>query len=156
VGVPRGRTGRLGALVRRELTSRDVSSRVQLNKAPAEYLETRDQRRDASYEAMLASGVTRWSVGERVRVYRTTSGLGLVVEPDDEDAAGADRRDYDVDHYLHVLRETFASRLARALDPADYAAVFADPDQMSLFGDSVATARTILTPAEELPSEPEA
>jgi len=147
-----------GALVRRELTSRDVSSRVRLTKAPAEYLETRDSRREASYEAMLASGLPGWRVGDRVRVYRTTAGsFGVVVEADgdDTDAEDSDRRDYDVDYYLHVLRDTFAARLARALAPRDYAAVFADPDQRSLFDEPLASARTILTRVEGVPQAPE-
>ena len=43
------------------------------------------QRRELPYEAMLASGKTEWSAGDRVRVYRTTAGSGRVVsEPDDE------------------------------------------------------------------------
>jgi DNA polymerase, archaea type len=65
-----------------------------------------------------------------------------------------DPRDYDVEHYLRVLRETYAQRLARALSPEDFAAVFADPDQPSLFARSLAGARPILTtlaePAAEL------
>jgi DNA polymerase I len=44
-----------------------------------------------------------------------------------------------------VLRETFAARLARGLTPEDFAAVFADPRQPSLFEASLATARPILT-----------
>ena len=55
----------------------------------------------------------------------------LVDDPDDDDdgAERADPRDYDVDHYVRVLRETFAARLARAFTPEDFAAVFADPEQ---------------------------
>jgi DNA polymerase, archaea type len=142
-----------GALVRRELAARDVSSRVRLTKAPADYLQTRERRREASYEAMLASGLPGWSVGDRVRIYRTNSGgSGVVIEPDgDEDVEGSDRRDYDVDYYLHLLRHTFAARLARAFSPRDYAAVFADPDQRSLFDQSLAEVRTVLTPVEGLP-----
>ena len=45
----------------------------------------------------------------------------------------ADPRDYDVDHYVRVLRDNFASRLERAFAPEDYSAVFADPLQPSLF-----------------------
>jgi DNA polymerase I len=54
-----------------------------------------------------------------------------------------------VDHYARLLRETFAVRLERAFTPSDYEAVFADPDQMSLFAPPVATIRTVLmkTPA---------
>jgi hypothetical protein len=93
---------------------------------------------------MLASGRTAWSLGDRVRVYRTKAGSGGVVE-DPENETSADRRDYDVDYYARLLRETFAVRLARAFTPADYEAVFADPDQMSLFAPSLATIRTVLT-----------
>jgi DNA polymerase I len=46
---------------------------------------------------------------------------------------------------VRLLRETFAARLARALDPEDFAAVFADPQQPSLFGSSLEQARPILT-----------
>jgi len=137
----------LDALRRRELPTCDVSSKVRLTKTPARYLETREDRRELAYEAMLASGRTSWSVGDRVRVYRTKSGSGGVVEEDGEGAAvaeSADRRDYDVEHYARLLRDTFASRLARAFTPDDYAALFADPDQLSLFTPPVTTIRTIL------------
>ena len=141
------------ALVRRELTSRDVSSRVRLTKTPADYHQTRDQRREALYEAMLASRLNRWSVGDRVRLYRTTSGFGVVIERDDgEDDEGADRRDYDVDYYLRLLRDTFAARLARAFTPQDYAVVFADPEQRSLFDECLSGAHTVLSPVEGLPA----
>jgi DNA polymerase I len=116
-----------------------------LTKTPAEYLETRETRRELAYEAMLTSGRTQWSVGERVRVYRTRSGAGGVIEEDDADA---DRRDYDVNHYARVLRETFAARLARAFTPEDFDAVFADPEQGSLFAPPLETIRTVLSPAE--------
>jgi len=140
----------LNGLRRRELPTYDVSSRVRLTKTPAGYLETRDSRRELSYEAMLASGRTSWSVGDRIRVYRTKPGFGGVIEEFEDDAAtieSTDRRGYDVDHYARVLRETFAVRLARAFTPGDYEAVFADPDQMSLFTPPVATIRTILMKA---------
>ena len=48
---------------------------------------------------------------------------GGVMEEDGEEAGAIEdggRRDYDVDHYARVLRETFAARLARAFTPADY------------------------------------
>jgi len=64
-----------------------------------------------------------------------------VVEEDDE---CGDRRDYDVKHYGRVLRETFAARLERAFTNADYEAVFADPEQMSLFAPDLATVRPVL------------
>ena len=136
------------ALRRRELPTRDVSSRVRLTRTPAGYLENRGDRRELAYEAMLASGRPSWSIGDRVRVYRTSTGYGHVVaDPDDEgvDQEHADLRDYDVEYYERLLRDIFASRLARALTPADFAAVFADPDQLPLFPQSLAAMRTVLT-----------
>ncbi len=137
----------LDSLRRRELPAYDVSSSVRLTKTPAQYLETRDTRRELPYEAMLASGRTTWNAGDRIRVYRTKSGSGGVIEePEDESMAigRADHRDYDVEHYARVLRQTFAARLERAFTPADYEVLFADPDQMSLFTPPVSTIRTIL------------
>ena len=92
--------------------------------AGASTWSTRDSRRELPYEAMLASGRTSWSVGDRIRVYRTKSGAGGVIEESEGEAVatGADRRDYDVDHYARLLRETFAARLARAFTPEDYEA----------------------------------
>ena len=142
----------LDALRRRELPAYDVSSKVRLTKTPAQYLETRETRREMSYEAMLASGRTSWSAGDRIRVYRTRSGSGGVIEePEDETAAveRADARDYDVDHYARVLRETYAARLARAFTPEDYEALLADPEQMSLFTPLIATIGTVLTKEEQ-------
>jgi DNA polymerase, archaea type len=63
---------------------------------------------------------------------------------------GGDDRDYDVDYYARQLRQTFASRFACAFTPADYEAVFADPDQMSLFMPAVTAIRTVLKKKSEL------
>ena len=74
------------------------------------------------------------------------------------DPRGApDLRDYDVEHYLRVLRDTYAARFVRALDPDDFAAIFADPEQPSLFARSLHDARPILTPIAlpEPDTEPE-
>jgi DNA polymerase I len=135
----------LSALRRRELSTHDVSSRVRMTKTPEEYNEVRESRRELQYEAMLASGRTTWSVGDKVRVYRTRSGGGGVVHDIDDAAADAiDARDYDIDHYSRVLRDNFASRMARAFTPGDFAALFADPDQFSLFTPPIASIRSVL------------
>jgi DNA polymerase I len=137
----------LDRLRRRELPTRDISSRVRLTKTPAEYLAVREDRRELPYEAMLASGRTSWSVGDRVRVYRKRNGrYGLLEEADDGQVrtGDIDHGDYDVDHYARQLRQTFALRLACAFTRADYEAVFADPDQMSLFMPAVTTIHTVL------------
>jgi DNA polymerase I len=142
----------LDSLRRRELPTYDVSSRVRLTKSPAKYAETRESRRELAYEALLASGRTAWRVGERVRVYRTQAGGAAVAPSGDDVAAGlaADPRDYDVDHYARVLRDTYAARLARALAPSDFAAVFADPDQFSLFAPSTDAMRPVLVSRPQL------
>ncbi|MFL5607016.1 MAG: ribonuclease H-like domain-containing protein [Gemmatimonadaceae bacterium] len=134
------------ALRRRALPTHDVSSRVRLTKTPEQYLAIRDKRRELSYEAMLASGRHAWRVGERVRVYRTESGSGGVVpDPDEGGVDAVDPRDYDVEHYVRVLRDTFAARLARAFTLSDFDAVFGDPVQLSLFTPSLGAIRTVLT-----------
>ncbi|HEY6176695.1 MAG TPA: hypothetical protein VIX73_19700, partial [Kofleriaceae bacterium] len=66
-----------------------------------------------------------------------------------------DPRDYDVEHYLRVLRDTYAARFARALDPEDFATIFADPEQPSLFARSLRDARPILTPMASLDADPD-
>lgn len=141
VGVREAYLSSVTALRRRELSTHDVSSRVRLTKTPAKYLETRERRRELPYEAMLASGRTDWKPGERVRVYRTKAGSSGVVGGPDQ----PDRRDYLVEHYLRVLRETFAARLARGLNPGDFAALIEDPDQLSLVPPSFEVMTTILT-----------
>ena len=130
----------------------DVSSRVRLTKSPAEYLETRESRRELTYEALLATGRTHWSVGDRVRVYRTKTGSGGVVTELSESAAQDDLRDYDVGHYVRLLHDTFASRLARAFDPGDFATVFAEPEQLSLFAPSLSTIHPRLEQIRDTPS----
>jgi len=146
-GVHDAYVATLDSLRRRELPAYDVSSKVRLTKTPGQYAAVRDTRRELPYEAMLASGRNSWSAGDRIRVYRTKSGMGGVIEEFEDETPGAesaDRRDYDVDHYARVLRETFAARLARAFTPEDYEVLFADPGQMSLFTPAVATIRTVL------------
>ncbi|WNG33217.1 DNA polymerase II [Archangium violaceum] len=140
------------ALRRRAVPTLEVTARVRLTKTPAQYLATRGRRRELTYEAVLASGRTHWATGEHVRVYRAVGGrAGLLPDPDADDNTGAvsDPRDYDIDFYVRLLRETFAARLVRGLTPEDFAAVFADPGQPSLFAPSLTQARPILTVLNE-------
>ncbi len=133
------------ALRRRSLSTRDVSSRVRLTKTPAQYFATRTAREELAYEALLASGRTTWAVGEHVRVYRTVRGGARALDEQDDEQLAADPRDYDVEHYVRILRDNFATRLSRAFSPDDHAVVFADPDQLTLFAPSLASVRPILT-----------
>lgn len=139
------------ALRRREMPTFEVSSRVRLTKTPETYLEVRESRRELTYEALLASGRTSWNLGERIRVYRTAAGGGNVVpDPDDETVTPStiDARDYDVEHYVRVLRDNFASRLERAFAPEDFEAIFADPRQPSLFSRPIDEMKSVLTSAK--------
>ena len=132
------------ALRAHAISTFDVSSRVRLTKSPEEYLETRESRRELPYEAMLASNRPAWSVGDRVRVYRTRHGTGKVVAEPGEAGEGDDPRDYDVEWYVRLLRETFAARMVRAFTTDDFAIVFPHPDQLSLFAPDIGTVRSIL------------
>ena len=135
------------SLRRSALPTRDVSSRVRLTKTPAEYLASRARHRELSYEALLGNGRNEWFKGERIRVYRARRGRAGLLPDDEEQTASLanDPRDYDVGFYLRVLRDTFAARLARAFTAEDFAAVFEDPEQPSLFSRSIASIRPILT-----------
>jgi hypothetical protein len=66
-----------------------------------------------------------------------------VAEPG-EAGEGDDPRDYDVEWYVRLLRETFAARMVRAFTTNDFAIVFPHPDQLSLFAPDIRTVRTIL------------
>ncbi|MCC6650593.1 MAG: DNA polymerase II, partial [Candidatus Eisenbacteria bacterium] len=132
-GVRQAYVDTVDALRRRELSTHDVSSRVRLTKSPAEYAASRESRQEHSYEALLAAGRREWRRGERVRVYRAAGGGAGLVREGAAAEQRPDPRDYDVEHYRRVLQVNFASRLARAFAPADFAALVADPDRPTLF-----------------------
>ncbi len=149
--IPAVRAHYLAAIARlhaRGYDTRDVSSRVRLTRTPEQYLAVRDGRREFAYEALLASGRTHWRRGDRVRVYRTRRGEGRVVPAEHED----DPRDYDPGHYARILRDNFASRLARAFTREDFDALFADASQLSLFERPLGDIRPILDPVADAPS----
>jgi DNA polymerase, archaea type len=141
------------ALRRRAVPTDAVAARVRLTKPPAEYLASRGKRRELPYEAVLGAGRTAWLPNERIRVYRASGGrAALLPEHDpDDDAPGDDARsprdprDYDIEYYVRLLRDTFAARLVRALTPDDAATAFADPGQPSLFAPALERSRTVLT-----------
>jgi DNA polymerase elongation subunit (family B) len=147
----------VAALRARTMMTYDVSSRVRLTKSPERYAQAREQRRELIYDALLASGRTAWSVGDRVRVYRKADGTGGVVSEGEDgarDPSAIDPRDYDVEHYVRVLRETFAERLSRALTPEAFAAIVADPVQPSLFDDCLPSSTPVLSAARAAPGTP--
>ena len=132
---------------RREIPTHQLTAQVRLTKTPKQYLATRANRKEMAYEALLASGRTRWSAGDRVRVYRAIGGRPALLPENEADAP----HDYDIHHYVRQLRETFAARLARAFTPDDFATLFSDPDQPSLFAPPIESIRPILTPLMSLP-----
>ena len=125
----------------RKLPTREVTARVRVTKTRAQYLAARDTRREHTYEALLASG-RPFRVGEKVRVYRRTGGQAAVL-PDSDDEVEAPR-DYDTAYYERLLRDTYATRLSRAFTPEDFAAVFADRTQLTLFPRALADVRPVL------------
>jgi DNA polymerase elongation subunit (family B) len=144
-GVRRAYVETVAALRRREYSTYEVSSRVRLTKTPAQYRASRATRREHAYEAMLAAGRSEWRRGERVRVYRVRDGsAGLVTDREETSDRSPDTRNYDVEHYLRVLKDHYASRLARAFAPTDLAALLANPDQESLFPPAYGEIRPVL------------
>ncbi|HET9010232.1 MAG TPA: DNA polymerase domain-containing protein, partial [Gemmatimonadaceae bacterium] len=143
-GVRAAYLATIQALRARALPTHDVSSRVRLTKSPAAYLESRGRRRELPYEALLSSGRTTWSVGERVLVYRRAHGESALASGSADESATADRRDYDAEHYVRLLRTTYAERLSRAFSAEDFAVLFAGPDQLALFAPAIDSIRPIL------------
>jgi DNA polymerase, archaea type len=133
----------IGALRSRALPTRDVASRVRLTKSPEAYAESRPHRREMPYEALLSGGRSRWSVGDRIHVYRRQNGEAGMVDAS-PDSEIADPRDYDAAHYVRLLHATYAGRLARAFTPEHFGVVFADPDQHSLFDTPLGEIRAVL------------
>ena len=134
----------VSALRRRELPTYDVSSRVRLTKTPAQYLASprRPARAGLRGDAReRADRRGRSASGSASTAPRDGRG-GVIAEPDRTTgcAATADPRDYDVDHYVRILRDSSRRGSRARLTPDDYAAVFADPDQLTLFARSLADA----------------
>lgn len=128
------------AVRQRQIATEAVCTRVRLTKTPQAYRAS--PRKEAAYEALLASGRTSWQVGEYVSIYRARGGLPRLAPPPD---TGEDPRDYDVNYYTRLLRETYAARLARAFAPEDYDVLFGDPEQPSLFAPPIEDITTRLT-----------
>lgn len=146
----------VAALRNRELTAADVASRVGLSKTPETYAATRATHREQHYEALLNAGRTTWALGERIRVYRGQDGRAVWLQDNHaENEIGhswvdtnsgeqrlqaqrsqpdpAERRDYDVEHYVQVLVSSYAGRLRKAFTPADFDQLFRLDFQLGIF-----------------------
>lgn len=147
------------AIRTRALPASDMGARVRLSKTPEAYNTSRATHPEPQYEALLNAGRTRWFPGERVRFYRSqgkqyvwlpeeTEEAAIGNEWGEEDENGdetqehdtsslrtevANRRDYDVEHYLRVLVTSYAARLRKAFTPEDFAQLFRVDAQQGLF-----------------------
>ncbi len=131
----------IAALRARALPAADLATRVRLTKSAERYLAGRGGLREAAYEALLAAGREDWAPGERVRCYRVRGGNYVWLPDGDEGprptgAAGRnldDARDYDVEHYVHALVASYATRLRKAFAPEDFQQLFRVDGQPGLF-----------------------
>jgi DNA polymerase, archaea type len=148
------------ALRQRLFSAPDVAARVRLSKTPEAYLSARSGHSEQAYEALLAAGRAKWTPGERVRFYRSLSGLSVwvpdeseeIIIGDDQEAEAKEhgrkpheallplhpgdvksRRDYDLEHYLRVLVTSYASRLRKAYATEDFEQLFRPDEQLGLF-----------------------
>jgi DNA polymerase, archaea type len=94
---------------------KDIAIKVRLTKTPEEYAKSK--RKETVYEAMLASKLRHWRQGERVKIYK--SGHGWVVFNEMDQVL-----DYDIQHYIQVLRESYTERLKKAFSQEDFASIF--------------------------------
>ncbi len=148
------------ALRRRLLSASDVATRMRLSKDFKTYLAVRAKHMEAQYEALLAAGRTQWRAGERVRFYRAQNGTSVWMPEDADDIspltdddevgeskteaalkphaalhspASGERRDYDVDHYLRILLNSYAERIRVAFAGEDFKQLFRVEGQAGLF-----------------------
>lgn len=133
----------VASLRERKLAAADLGARVRLSKTPEAYQAVRAIHPEPQYEALLNAARTNWHPGERVRFYRVRGGKYVWLPEETEEVplnhnwqAGeqparqplyedvANRRDYDVDHYIQALVNSYATRLRKAFAPEDFAQLF--------------------------------
>jgi DNA polymerase, archaea type len=123
------------ALRERRFTVAQVATRARLSKGPKEYATSRGRSREAPYEALMNAGRLEWQRGERVRYYRNSAGQYCWL-PDERDERVERRdewRDYDIEHYIELLVNSYASRLKKAFAPEDFAQLMRLDGQLGLF-----------------------
>ncbi len=147
------------ALRQRQLPVSDVATRMRLSKDSKTYLAKRAKHTEAQYEALLAAGRSQWRAGERVRFYRAPRGISIWLPDEADDASPiadeedadedeeneespfptapasslTDRRDYDSEHYLRILRDSYAERLRVVFEAEDFSQLFRLDGQQGLF-----------------------
>ncbi len=147
------------ALRQRQLPASDVATRMRLSKDSKTYLAKRAKHTEAQYEALLTAGRKQWRAGERVRFYRSQQGVPVWLPDEADDASPisdeehedeteeseeslysaasapslTDRRDYDIEHYLRILRDSYAERLRVVFEAEDFSQLFRLDGQQGLF-----------------------
>ncbi|UCH26977.1 MAG: ribonuclease H-like domain-containing protein [Trueperaceae bacterium] len=140
--IPQIRTSYLDTvqrLLRGEEEPEAVAVRVRLTKTPAEY--RRSERREAAYEAMLTSGRNSWRVGDLVQIYRASDGHWRLLKD-------GEALPYDASHYAKVLKSSYAERLAKAFERADFERLFRTNEQAGLFDKPIEAIRSHLVVLE--------
>lgn len=115
----------------RAMSVEDVCTTVALSKSPDQYRKA--NRREEQYEVLRAAGRQQWRPGQRVSYYQARDGRKKLVE----DYAD----DYDAEYYVQKLRDTYCQRLAKALTPEDFQAVFSEEE--GLFQPDLTRATTL-------------
>jgi len=98
----------------------DLCVSTRLTKSPQDYAAA--GRKEESYEVMKAAKRS-WSQGDRISYYQATRGKRKLVD----DFAD----DYDVEHYVRKLTDTYCTRLIKAVSPDQFAELFSE--QLTLF-----------------------
>jgi DNA polymerase, archaea type len=120
----------------RQYTLEDVAIKVKLSKTPQQYAESK--RKEAPYEAMLASNQTSWRQGERIKIYKSQQGQWLVLAEE-----GKSNNDYDTAHYTKILRESYAGRFEKAFSKEDFETMFR-LEQEGLFDTPLSAIKTLM------------
>jgi DNA polymerase elongation subunit (family B) len=147
------------ALRQRQLPASDVATRMRLSKDSKTYLAKRAKHTEAQYEALLVAGRKQWRAGERVRFFRAPQGVPVWLPDEADDASPIsdeeesdeveeseelllstpsappldDRRDYDSEHYVRILRDSYAERLRVVFAAEDFSQLFRLDGQQGLF-----------------------
>jgi DNA polymerase, archaea type len=147
------------ALRQRRFPVSDVATRMRLSKDSKTYLAKRTKHTEAQYEALLVAGRKQWRAGERVRFFRSQQGVPVWLPDESDDASPisdeeeadeveeseeslfsaasapslTDRKDYDIEHYLRILRDSYAERLRVVFEAEDFSQLFRLDGQQGLF-----------------------
>ena len=116
-----------------EVAVGDLCVSVILSKTPEAYAKS--GRREEQYEVLLAAGREHWRRGDRVSYYQARGKRKKLV---DEFAD-----DYDAEHYVRRLRQTYCQRLSKAVTAEHFELLFGD--NLSLFESNLADIRPLTT-----------